>query len=143
MNLHSVSAAPKLTREALLAMPDSAYMNAQQLSFFRDLLKQTEAALTQAEEAARETLRHTEAAADPVDRASNEEAQAVEIINRERDIKLYQLVRQALARIDSGEYGWCEETGDAIGVARLLVQPTATTSVDAQSRRELRNRMYA
>jgi DnaK suppressor protein len=143
MKSKPVSNAGELTREALLAMPESEYMNPRQLSFFKALLQKTATDLTAAEAATRETLRQTEAAADPADRASNEEVHSIEILARERDIKLYQRVLQALTRIESGDYGWCEETGEPIGVARLLVQPTATTCVDVQQRRELRNRMYA
>jgi DnaK suppressor protein len=55
---------------------------------------------------------------------------------------LLKKIQQSLARIDSGDYGWCEETGDAIGVPRLLARPTATLSLEAQQRRELRQKLY-
>jgi DnaK suppressor protein len=51
-------------------------------------------------------------------------------------------VQQSIARIDSGEYGWCEETGEPIGVPRLLARPTATLSLEAQERREMRQKLY-
>jgi len=56
--------------------------------------------------------------------------------------KLLKSVALAIARIDSGDYGWCEETGDPIGIARLLARPTATLTVEAQQRRETRERMF-
>ena len=52
------------------------------------------------------------------------------------------MVAQALARIDSGDYGWCEETGDPIGIARLLARPATSLTVEAQQRREVRERMF-
>ncbi|HEY9318521.1 MAG TPA: TraR/DksA C4-type zinc finger protein, partial [Achromobacter sp.] len=56
--------------------------------------------------------------------------------------KLLKKVQQSIARIDSGEYGWCEETGEPIGVPRLLARPTATLSLEAQERREMRQKLY-
>jgi hypothetical protein len=62
--------------------------------------------------------------------------------NDPEERKLLKKIQQSLARIDSGDYGWCEETGDAIGVPRLLARPTATLSLEAQQRRELRQKLY-
>ena len=80
--------------------------------------------------------------ADPNDRASQETDMALELRNRDRERKLIRKVQQALARIDSGEYGYCEETGDPIGLQRLLARPTATLTIEAQQRRELRQRQF-
>ena len=61
---------------------------------------------------------------------------------RDRERKLLKKVQAAIKRIDDGEYGYCEETGDPIGVARLLARPTATLSLEAQQRRELKQKLY-
>ncbi|KAG1450290.1 hypothetical protein G6F57_016436 [Rhizopus arrhizus] len=67
---------------------------------------------------------------------------ALELRTRDRERKLLKKVQQSIARIDSGEYGWCEETGEPIGVPRLLARPTATLSLEAQERREMRQKLY-
>jgi DnaK suppressor protein len=79
---------------------------------------------------------------DPADRATIEEEHALELRTRDRERKLLKKIQQSLSRIDSGDYGWCEETGDAIGILRLLARPTATLSLEAQQRRELRQKLY-
>jgi DnaK suppressor protein len=79
---------------------------------------------------------------DPADRATIEEEHALELRTRDRERKLLKKVEQSLARIESGEYGWCEETGEPIGVPRLLARPTATLSLEAQQRRELRQKLF-
>ncbi|MBR4939479.1 MAG: RNA polymerase-binding protein DksA, partial [Burkholderiaceae bacterium] len=79
---------------------------------------------------------------DPADRATIEEEHALELRTRDRERKLLKKVQAAIQRIDSGDYGWCEETGEPIGVARLLARPTATLCLDAQLRREIRQKMY-
>ena len=89
-----------------------------------------------------ETLRQTQLAPDPLDRATIEEEHALELRTRDRERKLLKKVQAAIKRIDEGEYGWCAETGEPIGVARLLARPTATLSLEAQQRRELKQKMY-
>jgi DnaK suppressor protein len=79
---------------------------------------------------------------DPADRATIEEEHALELRTRDRERKLLKKVQQALTRIDSGDYGYCEETGEPIGIPRLLARPTATLSLEAQQRRELKQKMY-
>ncbi|MCY1458843.1 RNA polymerase-binding transcription factor DksA [compost metagenome] len=79
---------------------------------------------------------------DPADRATIEEEHALELRNRDRERKLLKKVQQTIARIDGGEYGWCEETGEPIGIPRLLARPTATLSLEAQERREMRQKLY-
>ena len=79
---------------------------------------------------------------DPADRATIEEEHALELRTRDRERKLLKKVQAALKRIEDGEYGYCEETGDPIGVARLLARPTATLSLEAQQRRELKQKLY-
>ena len=131
-----------LTEAELLAMPEEDYMNSAQLEFFRQRLQQIERDILQNAGETTEHLRETVIVPDPADRATIEEEHALELRTRDRERKLLKKVQQALARIDSGEYGWCEETGEPIGVPRLLARPTATLSLEAQQRRELRQKLY-
>mgnify|MGYP000305354997 FL=1 len=87
-------------------------------------------------------LRENELVADPADRATVEEEHALELRVRDRERKLLKKIDEALTRIAQGEYGWCEETGDPIGIGRLLARPTATLSIDAQERRERTQKLY-
>ena len=133
----------KLTEQQLLAMPESDYMSDAQLAFFRTKLEILRAeVLAHAQQTADELREEVTVFADPADRATIEEEHNLEQRTREHGRKLLKMVAQALARIDSGDYGWCEETGDPIGIARLLARPTASLTVEAQQRRELRERMF-
>ena len=131
-----------LTEEELLRMPESDYMNEAQLEFFRHRLQEMERELLANAGETTEHLRETVIVPDPADRATIEEEHALELRTRDRERKLLKKVQQALRRIDSGDYGWCEETGDPIGVGRLLARPTATLSLEAQQRRELKQKMF-
>ena len=131
-----------LTEAALLRMPESAYMNEAQLAFFRDRLQQMEREILQNADETTEHLRETVIVPDPADRATIEEEHALELRTRDRERKLLKKIQQAIASIDSGEYGYCEETGEPIGLPRLLARPTATLSLEAQQRRELRQKLY-
>ena len=139
----SPSSVKQLTEQQLLAMPESEYMSEAQLAFFRRNLEalRTEV-LAHAQQTADELRVETTVFADPADRATIEEEHDLEQRTRERERKLLKLVAQAIARIDSGDYGWCEETGDPIGIARLLARPMANLTVEAQQRREVRERMF-
>lgn len=131
-----------LTEKELLAMPESDYMNDAQLEFFRNRLKMLEQDILNNADATTEHLRETQYVPDPADRATIEEEHALELRTRDRERKLLKKVQQSIARIDSGEYGWCEETGEPIGIPRLLARPTATLSLEAQERREMRQKLY-
>jgi len=131
-----------LTEAELLKMPDSDYMNEAQLAFFRQRLQQMEKDLLANADETTEHLRETVIVPDPADRATIEEEHALELRTRDRERKLLKKVQQSLARIESGEYGFCEETGEPIGIPRLLARPTATLSLEAQQRRELRQKLY-
>lgn len=131
-----------LTEAALLRMPESAYMNEAQRAFFRDRLQQMEREILQNADETTEHLRETVIVPDPADRATIEEEHALELRTRDRERKLLKKIQQAIASIDSGEYGYCEETGEPIGLPRLLARPTATLSLEAQQRRELRQKLY-
>ncbi|MCO7635898.1 RNA polymerase-binding protein DksA [Pseudomonas sp. S 311-6] len=130
------------TEQELLAMPESDYMNDVQLAFFRNRLRQIEQDILNNAGATTENLRETQFVPDPADRATIEEEHALELRTRDRERKLLKKVQQSIARIDSGEYGWCEETGEPIGIPRLLARPTATLSLEAQERREMRQKMF-
>jgi DnaK suppressor protein len=130
------------TEERLLKMPESAYMNEEQLAFFKYRLQQMERELLANADETTEHLRETVIVPDPADRATIEEEHALELRTRDRERKLLKKVQQALGRIDSGDYGFCEETGDPIGIPRLLARPTATLSLEAQQRREMKQKLY-
>ena len=131
-----------LTEDAILKMPEDDYMNDVQLEFFRDRLRQMERDIRNNAGETTEHLRETVIVPDPADRATIEEEHALELRTRDRERKLLKKIEQALAQIDSGDYGYCEETGDPIGIPRLLARPTATLSLEAQQRREPRQKLY-
>lgn len=130
------------TEEELLRMPDNEYMNDSQLAFFKHRLQEIERELLANADETTEHLRETVIVPDPADRATIEEEHALELRTRDRERKLLKKVQSALARIEGGEYGFCEETGDPIGIPRLLARPTATLSLEAQQRREMKQKLY-
>jgi DnaK suppressor protein len=130
------------TEEQLLRMPDSEYMNDDQLAFFKYRLQQMERELLTNADETTEHLRETVIVPDPADRATIEEEHALELRTRDRERKLLKKVQSSLQRIESGEYGFCEETGDPIGIPRLLARPTATLSLEAQQRREMKQKLF-
>ncbi|MBT9552912.1 MAG: RNA polymerase-binding protein DksA [Hydrogenophaga sp.] len=133
----------QLTDQDVQAMPDAEYMNDIQLAFFRrklTLLKDD--MLANAGETTEHLREDTVVVPDPADRATIEEEHALELRTRDRERKLLKKIEQAITRIDSGDYGYCEETGEAIGVGRLMARPTASLSLEAQQRRELKQKMF-
>ncbi|HTQ73936.1 MAG TPA: RNA polymerase-binding protein DksA [Burkholderiales bacterium] len=131
-----------LTEAELLRAPASQYMNPEQLAFFRERLLQTQRELLEKANLTSEHLREHELEADPTDQATIEEEYALELRARDRERKLLKKIDEALRRIEEGSYGYCEETGEPIGLARLIARPTATLSVEAQSRREQKQKLY-
>lgn len=131
-----------LTEQELLAMSDKDYMNDKQLEFFRNRLTEMEAELRHNAGQTTENLRESTVVPDPADRATIEEEHALELRTRDRERKLLKKVQAAIKRIDEGEYGYCEETSEPIGVRRLLARPTATLSLEAQERREIKQKMF-
>ena len=131
-----------LSEAELLEMPESDYMNDAQLAFFRQRLQQMEKDLLANADETTEHLRETVIVPDPADRATIEEEHALELRTRDRERKLLKKIEQSIARIDAGDYGYCDETGEPIGVGRLLARPTATLSLEAQQRRELKQKMF-
>ncbi|MFO1338814.1 MAG: RNA polymerase-binding protein DksA [Burkholderiaceae bacterium] len=132
-----------LTEAELLAMPESEYMNDKQLEFFRSRLQeQKDALLSNAGETTEHLREDTSIVPDPADRATIEEEHALELRTRDRERKLLKKISQSLARIEAGDYGYCDETGEPIGLGRLLARPTATLSLEAQQRREMKQKMF-
>jgi DnaK suppressor protein len=131
-----------LSEAQILKMSEKDYMNPAQLAFFKNRLQQLEKDLLKNADETTEHLRETVLVPDPADRATIEEEHALELRTRDRERKLLKKVQQSIAAIDSGDYGWCEETGEPIGIPRLLARPTATLSLEAQQRRELKQKLY-
>ena len=133
----------QLSDAEVIAMPDAEYMNEKQMAFFRlklTLLKQ--GILENAGETTEHLREDTVVGPDPADRATIEEEHALELRTRDRERKLLKKIEQSIGRIDAGDYGYCDETGEPIGVGRLLARPTATLSLEAQQRRELKQKMF-
>lgn len=132
-----------LSDEELMAMPDSEYMNEKQQDFFRARLEALkDDLLSNAGETTEHLREDTSIVPDPADRATIEEEHALELRTRDRERKLLKKISQALQRIESGDYGYCDETGEPIGLGRLIARPTATLSLEAQQRRELKQKMF-
>ncbi|NBW24556.1 MAG: RNA polymerase-binding protein DksA [Betaproteobacteria bacterium] len=132
-----------LSDDELIAMPDSEYMNDVQMTAFRlKLVALKNGILSNAGETTEHLREDTSVMPDPADRATIEEEHALELRTRDRERKLLKKIEQAISRIDANEYGYCDETGEPIGVGRLLARPTATLSLEAQQRRELKQKMF-
>jgi DnaK suppressor protein len=132
-----------LTEPELLAMPDAEYMNEKQLEFFRARLTALkDDLLSNAGETTEHLREDTSIVPDPADRATIEEEHALELRTRDRERKLLKKISQSLVRIEAGDYGYCDETGEPIGLGRLLARPTATLSLEAQQRREMKQKMF-
>jgi DnaK suppressor protein len=122
---------------------DEEFMNARQRDYFRrklnawkdEILRESRATLENLQE---ESTNHP----DMADRASSESDRALELRTRDRQRKLIAKIDAALKRIDEGTYGYCEETGEPIGLARLDARPTATLSLEAQEMHERREKVY-
>ena len=133
----------ELTDEEVLAMPESEYMGDKQLAFFRHKLVELKRGIHMNADATTENLREdTVVVPDPADRATIEEEHALVLRTRDRERKLLKKIDQSISRIDAGGYGYCDETGEPIGVGRLLARPTATLSLEAQQRREMKQKMF-
>jgi DnaK suppressor protein len=133
----------QLSDAEVIAMPDAEYMNDKQMAFFRlKLIQLKQGILENAGETTEHLREDTVVVPDPADRATIEEEHALELRTRDRERKLLKKIEQSIARIDAGDYGYCDETGEPIGVGRLLARPTATLSLEAQQRRELKQKMF-
>ena len=142
-NNWKTKSAEELVDAEVLSMPDAEYMNDKQMAFFRlKLVVLKRDILANAGETTEHLREETVVVPDPADRATIEEEHALELRTRDRERKLLKKIEQSIQRIDSGDYGYCDETGEAIGVGRLIARPTATLSLEAQQRRELKQKMF-
>lgn len=146
--MQSAASLIELTRTAPLPegyrpTEDEPFMNDRHVAYFRSKLRDWKVEILKE---SRETLSHlqleTENHPDAADRASSETDRALELRTRDRQRKLIAKIDSALRRLDEGEYGWCEETGEPIGVARLEARPIATLCLEAQERHERRERVH-
>ncbi len=142
-NAWKSKAGRELTDDEVLAMPEAEYMNDKQVDFFRARLQQQkDDLLSNAGETTEHLREDTSIVPDPADRATIEEEHALELRTRDRERKLLKKIAQSLGRLEHNEYGFCDETGEPIGLARLMARPTATLSLEAQQRRELKQKMF-
>lgn len=129
-----------MTEQDLLAQSPADYMNEAQQGFFRELLLAQRYDLQARIETQFMVLREQEPSSDPADVGSAEEQRQWQLRLLEREKKLLDKIDEALEHLARGEYGWCRETGEAIGLNRLLLRPTATLCIEAKEREELRER---
>ena len=142
-NAWKSKAGKDLSDAELFAMPEAEYMNDKQLAFFRVRLQTLKDDLLSNAGQTTENMREdTSIVPDPADRATIEEEHALELRTRDRERKLLKKISQSIVRIDAGDYGFCDETGEPIGLGRLIARPTATLSLEAQQRRELKQKMF-
>jgi DnaK suppressor protein len=134
-----------LSDDDILNMPEADYMNDAQLAFFKNRLLSLEAEMVDNAKKTTQAFQEqdTNYIADPSDRATIEEEYALELRTRDRERKLLQKIRSALESIENGEYGYCEDTGEPIGLKRLIARPTASLSIEAQERREKMQKHFA
>ncbi len=119
------------------------YMNPRQQAYFRaKLMAWRDEILRGAKETVNVMQKETENHPDLVDRASSESDRALELRTRDRQRKLISKIEEAISRVDDGSYGYCEETGEPIGLGRLEARPTATLSIEAQERHERSERVH-
>lgn len=129
-----------MTEQELLSLPADDYMGAAQQGFFRDLLLSQRMELQERISGEFQLMREFEPSSDPSDLGTVEEQRQWQLRLLEREKRLLDKIDEALERISRGEYGWCEETGEPIGLRRLLLRPTATLSIEAKERQERKER---
>ena len=121
-----------------------AYMNSNQLAHFRNVLNEIKLGLSQDIDRTVHTMQDEATAfADPNDRASQESDMSLELRNRDRERKLIKNIDKMLARIEAGDYGYCDKCGVEIGLSRLEARPTATLCIDCKTLDEIRERQVA
>jgi DnaK suppressor protein len=121
---------------------DEPFMNERQRAYFKAKLMAWRQELLKESRETLENLQRLELHPDVTDRASSESERSIELRARDRQRKLIAKIDAALERIENGTYGYCEETGEPIGVRRLEARPVATLSLEAQERHERRERIY-
>ena len=138
----AVKKVKELTEQDLMKAPEREYMNEAQLAFFKQRLLELRSQLLNNADDTGQHLRENEVTTDPSDRATLEEEYTLELRTRDRERKLLKKVEKSIKMIDEGTYGFCEETGEPIGIPRLLARPTATLSIEAQERHERLERTH-
>lgn len=128
------------SEDDLLSQPDEQYMDDAQQAFFQHLLEAQRDDLRTRIDNEMSELREIEPASDEVDVAAREEQRQWQLRRLEREKKLLDKIDSALDRLARGEYGWCRETGEPIGLRRLLLRPTAELCIEAKEREERRER---
>ncbi|MFG6178125.1 TraR/DksA family transcriptional regulator [Halomonas sp. THAF12] len=126
----------------LLAMSDEAYMDDEQRAFFRRRLHDERETIEARLREVRESIAHHERGGDELDQAAGEEEMRLALRQADRESRLLRNIAAALRRLDDGEYGYCEETGQPIGLARLMFRPTARLCVEAKEHQEQREHHY-
>jgi DnaK suppressor protein len=130
--------------EPYKAKKSEEYMNAKQLAHFRKMLEAWKGELSQDIDATLHSMQDEQTVfADPNDRATQESDMALELRNRDRERKLIKKINETIAKIDSGDYGYCESCGVEIGLERLQARPTATLCIDCKTLEEIRERQVA
>lgn len=130
--------------EPYKAKKGEEYMNAKQLAHFRKMLDDWKAELSQDIDTTLHSMQDEQTVfADPNDRATQESDMALELRNRDRERKLIKKINETIAKIDSGDYGYCESCGVEIGLDRLQARPTATLCIDCKTLEEIRERQVA
>jgi len=127
-----------MTEQELLAQPGDAYMSEAQQGYFRNLLLNQRGELQARIDEEFLALQDGERPSDDADIASREEARQWQLRVLEREKRLLDKIDRALERLVRGDYGWCEETGEPIGLRRLLLRPTASLCIEAKERQERR-----
>ena len=122
---------------------DEEFMNPKQMAYFKEKLLAWRSDIQRDSAETVESLQeHNLNAPDLADRATSESDRSIELRARDRQRKLVSKINQALKRIEDGEYGYCEETGEPISLQRLDARPIATLSLEAQERHERREKVY-
>ncbi len=130
--------------EPYKAKKGEEYMNANQLEHFRKMLEAWKAELSQDIDITLHSMQDEQTVfADPNDRATQESDMALELRNRDRERKLIKKITETIAKIDSGDYGYCESCGVEIGLERMQARPTATLCIDCKTLEEIRERQVA
>lgn len=129
--------------QRLLAMPEASYMNDEQLAFFQGRLLAERAEVEAHLEEVRKAIADNERSGDDLDRAAVEEELRLLLRQADRETRLLRKIAKALRRIEEGDYGYCEETGQPIGLGRLLLRPTADLCLEAKERQEQREHHFS
>ena len=127
-----------LNQQQLLAMPESDYMNPAQRAFFRQRLLEEQQKLLKHIDALKRDIDSGEVSGDEADKAAREEDLRLLFRQLDRESRLLPKISAALTRLYNGDYGYCRESGEPIGLARLLLRPTAELSIEAKTAQEMR-----